>query len=285
MTHRPEEKFILTDRLRMHYLEWSGDPRRTLVLLHGIGDSAHVWDDFAGKAAGRHRVLCLDQRGHGLSQWAVPPAYGCDDYVCDLEVFVDALGLEGFVLMGHSMGALHATRYAALRPEKVRGLIHADIEPRPPDWNRKYLLNLYRDLPFFYDTLDDVVREARKNSPYADPEMLSRIASATLARGEDGKFRHRFDREVLSHFDRYDLEPCLRNIRCPVLIVRGEESRVMGTEAARDMKNAIPGSRVAEIGKAAHPVHTDNPGEFYRTVSLYLEETGLAVRPEGKDSP
>jgi len=84
MTHRPEEKFILTDRLRMHYLEWSGDPRRTLVLLHGIGDSAHVWDDFAGKAAGRHRVLCLDQRGHGLSQWAVPPAYGCDDYVCDL---------------------------------------------------------------------------------------------------------------------------------------------------------------------------------------------------------
>jgi pimeloyl-ACP methyl ester carboxylesterase len=277
MTDRPEDKFIQTNHLRLHYLEWSGDSRRTLILLHGIGDTAHVWDDFAGKAAGRHRVLCLDQRGHGLSQWAVPPAYRCDDYVGDLERFVDALGLAGIVLMGHSMGALHATRFTALRPERVAGLVHADIEPRPPDWNRKYLLNLHKNLPFFYDSLDEVVQEAQKNSPHADRDMLLRIASSSLARGEDGKFRHRFDREVLSHFDRYDLWSCLRDIRCPALIVRGEESRVMGTKAALDMKDAIPGGRFAEIGKAAHPVHTENPAEFYRTVFRYLEETGFTA--------
>lgn len=277
MRNQPEDKFIRTDSLQLHYLEWSGDPRRTLVLLHGIGDSAHVWDDFAGNAAGRFRVLCLDQRGHGLSAWAVPPAYRCDDYVSDLAFFVDTLGLEGIVLMGHSMGALHATRYAALRPERVACLVHADIEPCPPEWNRKYLLTLYKNLPPFYESIEDCVRDAQKNSPHADWEMLFRIASSGLSLGKDGKFRHRFDREVLFHFDRYDLRSCLPDIRCPALIIRGEESRVLGREAAMQMSCSIPESRFAEIQEAAHPVHTDNPKEFCRTVFRFLEETGLAT--------
>jgi len=155
-----------------------------MVMLHGIGDTAHIWDHFSKDAADRFRIIALDQRGHGLSDWAVPPAYRCDDYVADLDRLIHDLLLTGIILMGHSMGALHATRYASLRPEKVSGLIHADIEPFPPEWNKKYLLNLYEQLPAYYDSIDEYVGEIQKNSPYADQEMLYNIASSALTRGK-----------------------------------------------------------------------------------------------------
>ena len=274
MKNQPEDKFIHAGDLRLHYLEWGSDRARTMVLLHGIGDNAHIWDHFALNAADSLRIIALDQRGHGLSDWATPPAYSCDDYVTDLDNMIDALQLTEFVLMGHSMGALHATRYACLRPEKVAGLIHADIEPCPPEWNRKYLLNLYKQLPIFYESIDEYVSEAQKNSPYADKRILHDIAVSALSKGQDGKFRGQFDREVFFHFDRYDLRPYLRDIRCPSLVIRGKESRVMSEEIAREMSNMIPESRFAEIPKATHPLHIDNPAEFQRTIFEFLGELG-----------
>ena len=271
MTNCPEDKFIYIDDLRLHYLEWDKGHQATMILLHGIGDDAHVWDHFAQTAADRIRIIALDQRGHGLSDRPTPPAYRCEDYVADVDKLVHALQLNEIILMGHSMGALHATHYAAMQPGKVTGLIHADIEPCPPDWNKKYLLNLYENLPHFYESIHDYVQEAQKNSPYADEQLLHRIASFALEERKDGKLIPRFDREVLLHFDRYDLRPCLRDIRCPSLIIRGKESRVMRHEIAKEMSDIIHKGSFAEIPQATHPVHSDNPTEFLRVVSEFLE--------------
>lgn len=274
---RPESRFIRSGSLTLHYLEWGQPHSRPMVLLHGIGDDAHIWDSFAGKAAaGGLRVIAPDQRGHGLSGWADPPSYTCDDYVGDFDNFIQALQLKDFVLMGHSMGALHATRYAALNPRLAVGLIHADIEPCPPVWNKKYLLNQYNELPFFYDSIEGYLVELRKNCPFASDQKLREIAVSSLVRGEDGKFRVRYDREVLFHFDAsYDLGPCLKDIACPALVIRGRESRVMSAQAARAMSEAIPRGRFEEVPDAAHPLHVDNPEGFERAVFNFLKETGF----------
>jgi pimeloyl-ACP methyl ester carboxylesterase len=270
MESPPASHFVRVGALRLHYLEWgAGSP--VMVLLHGIGDHAHIWDPFAAKVADRFRVIALDQRGHGLSDWAIPAAYRCDDYVTDLAGLIDALGLTVVFLMGHSMGALHATRYASLRPDGVSGLIHADIEPCPPEWNKKYLSTLYEQIPAHYTSIDEYVDELRKNSPYAQDERLNEIASFSLTRGDDGLYRRRYDREVLSHFDRYDLRSDLRNIRCPSLILRGKESRVMREEKAREMKDQMQKGEFAEVPNATHPLHIDNPEEFQKLVSDFLD--------------
>ena len=144
----PEDVFVKTKTAELHYLEWGGRNREsTLLLLHGIGDNAHIWDVFAREARRSFRVIALDQRGHGSSETPVPPAYTCEDYVADLAGFIDLLHLDRVILLGHSMGALHATAYAARNPKIVSALVHVDIEPCPPGWNKKYLLNQYRDLP------------------------------------------------------------------------------------------------------------------------------------------
>lgn len=277
MVKKPESQYILVRNMRLHYLGWQGTRSESIVLLHGIGDNAHIWDHVVSRLPEGVRIIALDQRGHGRSTWAVPPAYSCDDYVSDLDAVVNALHLKDIVLMGHSMGALHATRYASLRPDKVKGLIHADIEPRPPEWNKKYLYNLYRDLPTCYNSIEEYVRWMGTNSPHADPDLLYKIASFAMNREEDGTFKSQFDREVLYHFDQYDLWPHLGDIVCPTLVVRGQESRVMSRQAAEAMSRAIPNGRFVEIREAAHPVLTDNPAGFQRAVLDFLIEVSEII--------
>ena len=114
MGRDPEKRHILINGLRLHYLEWNGEGSSTMILLHGTGDNAHIWDHFACSAPNHFRMIALDQRGHGESDWPRPPAYECEDYVDDLDRLVRAFHLKRVILMGHSMGALHATRYAAI---------------------------------------------------------------------------------------------------------------------------------------------------------------------------
>jgi pimeloyl-ACP methyl ester carboxylesterase len=276
MPDQPTSKNLFLDTFRLHYLEWESTAERTIVLVHGIGDNAYIWETFARRARPFLRILAPDQRGHGASTWPVPPAYSCEDYVGDLEGFIKRLGLCDFILMGHSMGALHTTRLAALHPERVACLIHVDIEPYPPQWNKKYLTGLHRDLPQFYDTIEDYVDWMKVNSPYADRDLLRAFAAKALFCDSEGKWRCLYDRELLLHFDpRYDLRPSLPDIRCPALVIRGEESRVFPSGAAREMSRAMPKGRFAEIPKAAHPVHTDNPEGFADAVFSFLAEEGL----------
>jgi len=268
----PEKRHVLINGLRLHYLEWNKEGGSTMILLHGTGDNAHIWDHFASSVPNHFRIIALDQRGHGESDWPRPPAYGCEDYVNDLDKLIQSLHLEKVIIMGHSMGALHATRYAATRVRTVVGLIHVDIEPRPPSWNKKYLHGLYETLPDSYSSVKEFADQLRETSPYAKKEMLNYLAALALNKGSNGRFYRTFDKEVLSHFDRYDLRNDLSSVICPTLIIRGKESRVMGRKAALEMSLAVSKSRLVEIPRATHPVHTDNPIEFQRVVLEFLKE-------------
>ncbi|HYA15163.1 MAG TPA: alpha/beta hydrolase [Syntrophales bacterium] len=106
--------------------------------------------------------------------------------------------------------------------------------------------------------------------------MLHEIASFALIQEDDGKYRRWYDREVLSHFDNYDLRPCLGNIKCPSLIIRGKESRVMGNEVAKEMTRMIPLGRFVELPMATHPLHTDNLIEFQRVIFDFLDELAIS---------
>lgn len=268
-------KYIHINGLRLYYIESGDENARPMILLHGTGDNAHIWDGLVSSISKYFRTVALDQRGHGNSDWAVPPAYGCDNYVSDLVEFVEGLQLEGIVIIGHSMGALHATRFASIKPEKVAGLIYVDIEPSPPSWNKKYLLNLYHTLPNYYASTENFVRQLQETSPFADKEQLFRLARHALCENADGVLRTKFDKEVLHHFDQYDLSRDLVRIRCPALIIRGKESRVMGREEAQKMNRIMLNSRLEETPRATHPVPTDSPEGFHQAIFKFLEDAGL----------
>jgi esterase len=273
----PREQSLILNGLRLRFLERGPVSGRPMVLLHGTGDNARTWDLIAPHLASYFRVIALDQRGHGKSGWAVPPAYRCGDYMLDLTALIDHLGLKGMILLGHSMGALHASLYAALHPGRVAALIHVDIEPRPPDWNRKYLLGLYQNLPDSYASPEEFITEIAKNAPYAQPEHLRYLAAQSLVR-RDGRWYRTYDREILARFDNYDLLGMLPGIRCPALIMRGAESRVLGRQAAQEMAGAIPTGEMVEIPKATHPAHLDNPDGFREAVMGFMKKHGFITQ-------
>jgi 8-oxo-dGTP diphosphatase len=267
------EQYLVSNGLRLRLLEQGLVCGQPIVLLHGIGDNVHTWDLLVPHLTPYFRVIALDQRGHGKSAWALPPAYRCQDYLQDLTTVIDSLCLEGMILLGHSMGALHASLYTALNPSRVAALIHVDIEPCPPHWNHKYLLGLYDNLPDSYATPEDFIGEIAKNAPYARPEHLRHLAEKSLIL-RDGRWYRTYDREIL-RFDNYDLREYLHGIRCPSLILRGAESRVLGHQAAQEMARAIPAAELAEIPRATHPAHLDNPDGFREAVIGFLKKHGF----------
>ena len=95
---------IVLRRLRFHFLEWGQPDAPVIVLLHGGHQSAHSWDLVSLHLAQKYRVLALDQRGHGDSEWARDVVYSNNEMSLDAEAFIAAMGLQRPIVIGHSMG-------------------------------------------------------------------------------------------------------------------------------------------------------------------------------------
>ena len=104
----PEEHDVLLRRMRFHCLDWGNAGRRPILFLHGGGLTAHTWDLACLALRDEYHCLALDQRGHGDSEWSPEMDYSVEAHRGDIAAFADHLGLDGFVLVGMSMGGLNA---------------------------------------------------------------------------------------------------------------------------------------------------------------------------------
>jgi pimeloyl-ACP methyl ester carboxylesterase len=137
--------FITANGVRLHYLDWGGKGE-TMLFLHGIGDTAHIFDDFAPKFTNQFRVLGLTRRGHGESE--VPDGgYDTATRVEDMRQFLDALNIARVVLVGFSASGGEVTMFAGkyakrtIKAVYLDALIDADGQPAlykrvPPELRR-----------------------------------------------------------------------------------------------------------------------------------------------------
>src|SRR2546427_12344138 len=125
-------RFVEIDGLRLSLLEWGIAGHPVICFLHGGAAHAHWFDLVAPAFVDRFHVVSLDQRGHGESQWAEPPAYATEDFARDLVGVMDALGWERMTVVGHSMGGHNAMAFAAWHPERVTRLVIVDSRPAIP---------------------------------------------------------------------------------------------------------------------------------------------------------
>jgi len=116
--------FITARSVKLHYLDWGGKGV-TILFLHGLGDTGHIFDDLAPKFTNQFRVLALTRRGHGQSD---KPETGYDTatLVEDIRQFLDALKIERVILVGHSLAGDELTRFAGEHPERVVKLVYLD---------------------------------------------------------------------------------------------------------------------------------------------------------------
>ncbi|HZA21768.1 MAG TPA: alpha/beta hydrolase, partial [Dehalococcoidia bacterium] len=126
---QPKDKTVSVTGLKLHYLDWGTQGKPVMVLLHGLRGHAHSWDDVSAALYQDYHVLALDQRGRGDSDWAKDGDYSTRAYVSDLTGFCDALKLDSFILVGHSMGGRNSMSFAGRHSEKLEKLIIVDVGP------------------------------------------------------------------------------------------------------------------------------------------------------------
>ena len=102
----------------------------TLLCMHGITRNSADFEDICNELADRYRLIVVDQRGRGLSDYDPNPTnYNPLVYVQDMFLLLEKLKLSSVVLLGTSMGGTMAMIMAAMNPDKVQGLIINDIGP------------------------------------------------------------------------------------------------------------------------------------------------------------
>ena len=272
---------VVVGGLRLSFLEWGNAGRPVLCFLHG--GSAHAdWFDFVTPAfAERFHMIALDQRGHGESQWAEPPAYGTEHFAADLLGFINALGLTRVTLIGHSMGGHNAMSFAAWHPERVSALVIVDSRPVIPSDRLDRLRRRGERTLRPYPTREAAAQSFRllPRETNADPALLAHLGASGVVE-KDGAWVYRFDPASNAERQPVDAWTLLDRITAPTLISRGELSPVLPRDMADKLRAAIHGARLVEIPASYHHLVLDNPAGFVQELDRFV--TSVLQHAEGR---
>ena len=216
----PRSGFAPVRGARLHYLEWRGGGE-PLVLLPGMGQSAHVFRDLAPALADAFHVVALTPRAHGESD-APDDGYTVASFAADFEAFLDALGLDTIAVAAHSFAGTWATRFAAEHPGRVSRIVYLDALTDYAGMGRVLARNPVRPPPAPDGKGPHAEREWLERYHYGfwssalEADFAARPAAAEAARR----------RELLSHL----MDDAIRHpswyagLRCPALALVALES-------------------------------------------------------------
>lgn len=207
----------------------TGEPSSPpIVALHALGTSAETWDQVAAVLGENYRVLALDQRGHGGS--ARTSNYTLELMCDDLLHFANAMNLERFTLMGHSMGGTVSYLFAETFPTRIERLI---VEDTPPPYLGKPIEIPSKPadpLPFDWEVIPSILRQLNEPNP-----------------------------EWWAH---------LTDIIAPTLIIGGGSSHIPQSKL-QEVSRLIPNGEFVSIENAGHFVHDDNLLAFLAAVKKF----------------
>ena len=126
-------KFIsILNGVNLHFRDEGDTNSPVVILVHGHTEDLHTWNNMAKKLVEKFRVIRFDLRRHGLTGPAPDNEYRLESYVSDLSMLIQHLGVDNFVLVGHSMGGRISLKYAIENPESVNGLVLISASGAPP---------------------------------------------------------------------------------------------------------------------------------------------------------
>ena len=270
MTTPPASHAVRAHGFDLRYLNWGNPDAPPLLLLHGLQDSAALWATFAESMRDDFHVVALDHRGHGDSPRA--DSYRLADYVAETKDVIDALGLTGATLIGHSAGSKNAWMCIAQHPGAASRLIITDMDPDSYNPGSVAMISRYKGESDVYPDFEAVVERLRSRQPNASDEELRRNVGALAVQTGDGAYTWKRSRDVVTQYDRPDVWEQLPLVSVPTLIVRGADSTLLRHDVAVRMTEAIPDCRLVEIPGGGHWVHLEQPDAYAAAVRSFLSE-------------
>ena len=274
LENEPADQSVRVNGMNFHYLEWGQLGQPVILMLHGGGQQAHSWDFVSLPLSEHYHILALDQRGHGDSDWAADGDYSIEAHQSDLDGFVAALGLQGFHLIGHSMGGRNSYVWASRHPGTLRSLVIVDTGPVAQARGRNRIQN-FRELPDELDSFEEFAARVQEYTGRTREQTLGALQYSIRQR-PDGKWSWKYDKLLRTPgrqgpaWSEEQLWAAVRKIDCPTLVTRGGDSDIFADETMQQMQQAIPDCAIVTIPDAGHLVAGDNPADFLSAVRDFL---------------
>lgn len=270
-----------------------------LVLLHGgPGATHHYFHPCFSRATGFARIVYYDQRGCGLSDYKQGTGYCLDQAVDDLDRLRQALGIEQWVVLGHSYGGLLAQCYAMKHPEHLKGLILVSASTglhgqSMPSRQREFIsrqeqrkmgeIRKTSGLSMAQLVYNNFLNGDWKRQCYYKPsrEQIARIALYEWV--HDGPFNG-----VMSNSaDAVDLDGAFAQCPIPTLLVEGTWDMSWNTDKPGQLARNHPNARLVMFEESGHNPFEDEPAKFFSLLKEFLgtlRETPAGQLAYWKDS-
>jgi 2-(acetamidomethylene)succinate hydrolase len=223
------------------------------LLGHGITANAYVFLPLMARLAGRFALVSFDQRGHGRS--GKPPAgYAAADFAADIAAAVRVLGGGPAFLIGHSLGARNALEAGVRFPELVAAVAAIEFTPFIEPEVLDALAARVGGGDRLFESFEAVKAYLADRYSRLPPDAVERRAKYGYVEA-DGGWRALADPAAMrqtSHGLRADLEPALRAIRVPTLLIRGADSRLVSPAAWAKTKALRPDLPAIEVAGGDH---------------------------------
>jgi pimeloyl-ACP methyl ester carboxylesterase len=259
----------------------AGPAGASLVLfVHGGGQTRHSWGRAVELLAGHgFHAVTLDLRGHGESDWSPEGRYDLPALSNDLVDVVAALNSpRPPALVGASLGGL-ASLYAlgTLEPPAGRALVLVDIVPDYEPDGAHAIGDFMRAHPDGFGSIDEAADAVAAYLPHRPRPRNTAGLARNLRIGADGRYHWHWDPRLLSGSERADplerrqqLDRAARRLPVPVLLIRGELSRVVSAAAVERFREQVPTMEYVCVEGADHMVAGDANDAFNRPLLDFL---------------
>ncbi len=242
-------------------VDWGSETAsRTALCVHGLTRNARDFDRLAEHLADEWRVIAVDVVGRGKSDWLEDAAgYTYRQYIADMLRIVDRLHLKEVDWIGTSMGGIIGMMIAAQPDSPIKRLVLNDVGPHLTVAALRRIAS-YLGTPQSFASLDEL--KAHLKEIYSTFGMLpdsewGEMAQHGHRRDAEGRYWLSHDPKIaqaaLSSIDR-DIEmwDTWDKIRCPVLLLRGENSDLVSGKSVEQMQHRGPRTQVVEIPNVGH---------------------------------
>lgn len=259
-------KFTASDGITLSFDdEGEGPP---LICLAGLTRSARDFEDFLASWQQRARVIRLDYRGRGWSEHAAPETYTVAHEALDVVALMDHLELAKATILGTSRGGLIAMVLGATAKERLAGVILNDIGPEIDPAGLAAIRDYVGIQPVWKTHAEMAEAFAKTQSAaFGDvPVSRWRMCGERWFDATPDGLSLRYDPRLRDAFlaaeahPAPDLWPLFDALDClPLGLIRGENSNILSTETAREMRSRRPDMHFAELASRGHVPFLDEP--------------------------
>lgn len=274
LSHRelayPDSNFVKIDGLEIHYKIY-GSQEKYMVLLHGFGSSTYTWHKIVGKLSESYTVISYDRPGFGLTERRFDLKYNpyTNEYQVELlKKLLEHLGIAKATIVGHSAGGFIAMKFALTYPQMVERIVLVD----PAILTRggvSDFLKIFFKIPQVNHVGPDVIARLITRS-YG--ENLSQIYYDTSKLSEEDREAYLRPTRVLGWKKAFwefvksseyeDITPLLPKLDKEVLIIHGEEDRVIPLQEIQELAKKLKNAKVCLIENCGHIPQEECPEQF-----------------------